>query len=71
MSIFMDQELEPVSPMPRALHVGAAAAASMLALENGQRGLYNVAEPSGYLLTDNARRELGFDPSFRLAKQVA
>jgi len=41
----------------------------MLALEKGQRGIYNIAEPSG--LTDKARREPGFDPSFRLAKQVA
>jgi nucleoside-diphosphate-sugar epimerase len=48
------------------LHVDAAASAALLAIENARRGIYNIAEPSEYLSTDKARRELGFDPGFRL-----
>ncbi len=51
---------------PPALHVDAAAAAALLALEPGRAGIYNVAEPSEYLSTAKAERELGFDPHFRL-----
>jgi nucleoside-diphosphate-sugar epimerase len=49
------------------LHVDAAAAATLLAIAKARRGIYNIAEPNAYLSTDKARRELGFDPSFRLA----
>jgi nucleoside-diphosphate-sugar epimerase len=48
------------------LHVDAAAAAALLAIEKARRGIYNIAEPNGYLSTDKAQRELGFEPSFRL-----
>jgi nucleoside-diphosphate-sugar epimerase len=46
-----------------ALHVSAAAWAAVLAIEKAHRGIYNIAEPSGYLSTEKARRELGFDAS--------
>jgi nucleoside-diphosphate-sugar epimerase len=49
-----------------ALHVDAGAAAALLAIEKAHPGIYNIAEPSGYLSTEKAQRELGFDPSFRL-----
>jgi nucleoside-diphosphate-sugar epimerase len=49
-----------------ALHVDAAAAAAVFALEKARRGIYNIAEPSGYLLTEKAQRELGFDAGARL-----
>ena len=49
-----------------ALHVDAAAWAAVLAIEKARRGIYNIAEPSGYLSTEKARRELGFDASVRL-----
>ena len=49
-----------------ALHVDAAAAAAVLALERAQHGIYNIAEPSGYLSTEKAQRELGFDAGARL-----
>ena len=48
------------------LHVDAAAAAALLAIEKAHSGIYNIAEPSGYLSIEKAQRELGFDPSFRL-----
>jgi nucleoside-diphosphate-sugar epimerase len=41
------------------VHVDAAAAAALLAVERG-RGIYNVAEPCGYLSIEKARRDLGF-----------
>jgi nucleoside-diphosphate-sugar epimerase len=49
-----------------ALHVDAAASAAVLAIEKARRGIYNIAEPSGYLSTEKARREFGFDASVRL-----
>ena len=49
-----------------ALHVDAAAWAAVLAIEKAQRGIYNIAEPSGYLTTEKAQRELGFDANIRL-----
>jgi nucleoside-diphosphate-sugar epimerase len=52
------------------LHVDAAAAAALLAIEKADAGVYNIAEPSGYLSIEKARRDLGFDPSFRLEAQV-
>jgi nucleoside-diphosphate-sugar epimerase len=52
------------------LHVDAAASAALLAIEKARRGIYNIAEPNGYLSIDKARRELEFDPSFRLTSAV-
>ncbi len=49
-----------------ALHVDAAAHAALLALTRGTAGAYNIAEPDGALAIDKARRDLGFDPAFRL-----
>jgi len=48
------------------LHVDAAALAALLAIDKVRSGIYNIAEPNAYLSTDKARRELGFDSSFRL-----
>ena len=48
------------------LHVDAAAHAALLAISRGAPGIYNIAEEDGTVLTEKARRELGFDPLFRL-----
>jgi len=48
------------------LHVDAAASAAVLAMERGAPGVYNIAEPGSTVSIEKARRELGFDPSFRL-----
>ena len=48
------------------LHVDAAAWAVLPAIKKARNGIYNLAEPNRYLSTEKARRELGFDPSFRL-----
>jgi len=53
------------APKP-ALHVDAAARAAVLALTRGGAGVYNVADDDGAVSIAKARRELGFDPAFRL-----
>jgi len=37
----------------------------LLDIDKGHAGICNIAEPSGYLNVDEARRELGWDPGFR------
>jgi nucleoside-diphosphate-sugar epimerase len=49
------------------LHVDAAAQAALLALTRGKPGIYNVVEEDGEISAERARRELGFDASFRIA----
>jgi nucleoside-diphosphate-sugar epimerase len=56
---------EAPAGMP-AVHVDAAAQAAMLAIVRGAPGIYNVAEDDGAVSIARARRELGWDPSFRL-----
>jgi nucleoside-diphosphate-sugar epimerase len=48
------------------VHVDAAARAALLAIESGRRGAYNIAETDAAVNCGKARRELGWDPSFRL-----
>lgn len=55
----------PKGPAP--LHVDAAAHAGLLALTRGQPGIYNVVEEDGEISAEKARRELGFNPAFRIA----
>ena len=47
------------------VHVDAAAHAAFLALTRGA-GIYNIADEDGTVAIDKARKELGFDPAFRL-----
>jgi nucleoside-diphosphate-sugar epimerase len=47
------------------LHVDAAARAALLAIERGTAGIFNIAEDSGFVSIEKARRELGWDPGFR------
>jgi len=48
------------------LHVDAAALAAALAIDRGAPGIYNIAEPSQSVAVEKVRRELGWDPGFRL-----
>jgi nucleoside-diphosphate-sugar epimerase len=48
-----------------AVHVDAAAQAALLALSKGKPGIYNVAENDPGLSSEKAKRDLGFDASFR------
>jgi nucleoside-diphosphate-sugar epimerase len=55
------------TPNARApLHVDAAAQAALLAVTLGAPGIYNIAEDDGAVAVDKARKELGFDPGFKL-----
>jgi nucleoside-diphosphate-sugar epimerase len=54
-------------PAAGPLTTGAAAQAALLAVTRGAPGIYNVAEDDGEFSVEKARRELGFDPAFRLA----
>ncbi|HEY5066833.1 MAG TPA: NAD(P)-dependent oxidoreductase [Xanthobacteraceae bacterium] len=47
------------------LHIDAAAKAALLSL-TGNAGVYNIADDDGTVSIDKARKELGFDPAFRL-----
>jgi nucleoside-diphosphate-sugar epimerase len=49
------------------VHVDAAAQAAVLALRKGAPGIYNIAEEDGAVSIDKARRELGWEPNFRLS----
>jgi nucleoside-diphosphate-sugar epimerase len=49
-----------------ALHVDAAAHAALLAITRGERGVYNIAEDDGAVSSEKAKRDLGFDASFRI-----
>jgi nucleoside-diphosphate-sugar epimerase len=55
------------TPNARApLHVDAAAHAALLAVTHGRPGAYNIAEDDGAVSIEKARKELNFDPVFRL-----
>jgi nucleoside-diphosphate-sugar epimerase len=55
------------TPKGRApLHVDAAANAALLAVSHGGQGVYNIAEDDGAVKIDKARKELGFNPAFRI-----
>ena len=51
---------------PLSLHVDAAAYAAFLAVDRGDPGIFNIAEPNGEVATEKARRELGWRADFRL-----
>ncbi len=50
---------------PPSVHVDAAAHAALLAVGKGE-GVYNIAEDDGAVSIAKAKRELGFDPAFRM-----
>jgi nucleoside-diphosphate-sugar epimerase len=51
---------------PPSIHVDAAVHATLLALERGPPGIYNIAEDDGAVSIMKARAQLGFDPAIRL-----
>jgi nucleoside-diphosphate-sugar epimerase len=53
-------------PKPPSVHVDAAAHAALLALKRGA-GIYNIAEDDGAVSIAKARRELRFDPAYRIS----
>lgn len=57
-------------PKPPSVHVDAAAHAALLAVDKGI-GVYNIAEDDGAVSSAKAKRELGFEPEFRIPKRLA
>ena len=53
-------------PNPPALHVDAAAYAALLAIDHGERGKFNIADPNDEVSTDKAAAELGWRADFRM-----
>ena len=49
-----------------ALHIDAAARAALFAVTRGTSGIYNIADDEGVVSIEKARKELSFDPAFRL-----
>lgn len=49
-----------------AVHVDAAAQATLLAITKGKRGIYNVAEDGGEVSSEKAKHDLDFDAAFRI-----
>ena len=60
---------EPAGSAP--LHVDAAAHAASLAIKEPNRGFSISPEDTGYVSIAKARRELGWDPGFRLRNREA
>lgn len=54
-------------PAGAPIHVDAAADAARRAISQGPAGIYNVAEEDGTVSSAKARRDLGWDPAFRIA----
>jgi nucleoside-diphosphate-sugar epimerase len=48
------------------IHIDAAVHATLLALDRGSPGIYNIAEDDGTVSIVKARAQLGFDPATRL-----
>ena len=57
-------------PKPPSVHVDAAARAALLAMNEGA-GVYNIVEDDGAASGAKARRELGFDPAFRISERLS
>ena len=50
---------------PGSVHVDAAAKAAELAVNRGEPGIYNIAEPDGTIDSDKAVRDFGWDANWR------
>jgi nucleoside-diphosphate-sugar epimerase len=53
-------------PSPPAVHVDAAAYAALLAIDHGELGAFNVADPNDEVSTDKATAALGWRADFRV-----
>jgi nucleoside-diphosphate-sugar epimerase len=53
-------------PSPPALHVDAAAYAALFAIDHGEPGAFNIADPNNEVSTDKATAALGWRADFRV-----
>jgi nucleoside-diphosphate-sugar epimerase len=58
-------------PLGGPVHVEAAADAARRSLTRGRAGIYNITEEDGTVSCQKARRELGWDPAFRVTDDGA
>jgi nucleoside-diphosphate-sugar epimerase len=56
-----------VPPEQVPVHVDAAANAARLSMSHGQSGVYNIAEDDGTVTITKAKRELDWNPDFRVS----
>lgn len=56
-------------PKPPSVHIDAAAHAALLSVDKGN-GVYNIAEDGDAVSSAKAKRELGFDPMFRMPARL-
>jgi nucleoside-diphosphate-sugar epimerase len=54
-------------PPAPAVHVDAAAYAALRAIDHGEPGLFNIADPSDAVSTQKAMTQLGWRADFRIA----
>ncbi len=52
-------------PSPPSVHVDAAAYAALLAIDQGEPGAFNIADPNDEVSTDKAVAALGWRADFR------
>jgi nucleoside-diphosphate-sugar epimerase len=60
---------EPAGTSP--VHVEAAAWAALLALQRSKRGIFNITDDNADVSSEKARRELDWDPAWRLSRSTA
>jgi nucleoside-diphosphate-sugar epimerase len=53
------------------IHVDAAAYAALLAIDHGEPGIYNIAQPNRHVATEKARAVLGWTADFRQQGSVS
>jgi hypothetical protein len=53
-------------PTPPSVHVDAAAYAALLAIDRGEPGAFNIADPNDEVSTDKATADLGWCADFRV-----
>ncbi|MBS0364353.1 MAG: NAD(P)-dependent oxidoreductase [Proteobacteria bacterium] len=56
----------PSSSATMPIHVDAAALAALLAVDHGQSGAFNIAEPNIHVATEKARTQLQWTADFRI-----
>jgi nucleoside-diphosphate-sugar epimerase len=61
---------DSASALP-SLHVDAAAWAAVLAVERGEPGIYNIADPGPQLDTSKARTQLAWSAAWRHIRSVS
>jgi len=59
-----------VPPKPPSVHIDAAAHAALISMDKGD-GIYNIAEDGDAVSSAKAKRELAFDPMFRMPARLA